>query len=212
MDNDREEDKYDNDDYEEGYYKNDVAGDDEEMRTDHKEDETIYSKEEHEVRLNRPLTYDNNRTWLMKIRTGKHKGKFKKKKRTVCLLICWCMVCCFGWNLWYEAFEQPTYNIPNSILEIWSTTFKRPFVSEALITDTKSRNSDVQLLELMNIVPLQMDSYKDENMPQDDRPQVDEEVVLDSDNEAQESIPVCEIVQSSCDEERKQDDERFKAA
>ena len=92
MDNDREEDEYDNHDYEEGYYKNDVAGDDEEMRTDHKEDETIYSKEEHEVRLNRPLTYDNNRKWLLKIRTGKHKGEFKKKKRTVCLLICWCMV------------------------------------------------------------------------------------------------------------------------
>ena len=64
----------------------------------------------------------------------------------------------------------------------------------------------------MNIVPLQMDSYKDENMPQDDRPQVDEEVVPDSDNEAQEIVPVCEIVQSSCDEERKQDDERFKAS
>ena len=99
MDDNREEDEYDNDDYEEGYYGNDVADDDdddEEMRTDHEEDETIYSNGEHEVRLNRPLTYDNNRTWLMKIRTGKHKGKFKKKKRTVCLLICWCMVCCFG--------------------------------------------------------------------------------------------------------------------
>ena len=70
----------------------------------------------------------------------------------------------------------------------------------------------------MNIVPLQMDSYKDENMPQDDatlnKPQVkqkaDDEFIPDSDNE--ENIPVCEIVQSSCDEERKQDDERFKAA
>lgn len=95
MDDNREEEECDDGAYQEGYFKHDAA-DDEEVLACHEEDDTIYSTEEHEVRLNRPLAYDNNRTWLKKIHKGKHKGEFKKKKRTVCLLICWCMVCCFG--------------------------------------------------------------------------------------------------------------------